>query len=218
MADNDISLNSGLFASVVRVSRRLRADDMIHEAMIPAEYFDPRKCDPEDIAELCVRRREVDLAVQARSLADPPPPETAIYLIGPKEGGTCKIGVAKNPAKRLTMVQIGCWQELIIHGLFWFIDGSAFGVEALAHRIASKMGKRLQGEWVDMDPAGAAYVVASVVHSTKVKVADSGMWLRQRQELMRTKGLIAETLAVEPCETGYRMSSMDVEPRRARKR
>jgi hypothetical protein len=208
---DSISPNSSLFASTVVVERSIRVDGLAHDARVHAEYFDPKKCEPEDIAESCVRLGEIAAAAKARHLCSPPAPEITIYLAGPKAGGPTKIGVAQNPIRRLEMLQVGCWTELMFYGLFWFIEGSAFGVEALAHRIASKMGKRMYGEWVDMDPGGAAYVVASVIHSMQqVKVADSSMWLRQRQELMRLRGRMAEPIEDGGPSNGLRTSNMDM--------
>jgi hypothetical protein len=182
---DSISPNSAQFASLVPVTRKIDFGGLDQEATVNAEYFDRKKCSPEDIAELCCREGDIIKASSARLMCDPPAPESAIYLIGPRDRSVCKIGVAMNPAKRLAELQVGCWEELHTYALFWFIEGRAYGVEKLSHRIADKMGKRLRGEWVDMDPGGAAYIVGSVIHSTmRVKVADSMMWLRQRMALM----------------------------------
>lgn len=211
MANTDcISPNSSKFATAMPVKRRIELAGLDHEATVNAEFFDPAKCTAEDIAELCCNQAENEAAANARLLADPIPPESVIYIIGPANGEACKIGVAMNPAKRLAELQIGCWKELKIFALFWFIEGSVYGAEKLAHRIADRMGKRLQGEWVDMDPGGAAYVVGSVIHSLRrVKVADSAMWLRQRQALMRLRCTAISTAEDNSIPTGFQQTRMD---------
>jgi hypothetical protein len=67
------------------------------------------------------------------------------------------------------------------------------------------MDIRHRGEWVAANPASAAYIVASVAHSANTKVADSGMWLRQRLNL---RDAVAATRAnADAANDGPRVSS-----------
>jgi hypothetical protein len=212
MATKLISPKTKSFARELIVTRSVVVRRVAHEVQVKAEFIDRLACDPEDIAETCMDPTGVRMAIEARALAEsekPAPPETAIYIVSP-EGypNICKIGVA---AKRLPMLQCGCWAELSVKGLFWVVEGSAFGVEKLSHRIADKMGKRLKGEWVEMDAAGAGYVVASVIHSVeRVKVCDSWMWLRHRAEVMRERALLQRSVEESDGPTlGYRRANLE---------
>jgi hypothetical protein len=80
---------------------------------------------------------------------------TFIYVISPKSGVACKIGLAKYPRKRLGDLQVGCWEKLEFAGCIGFVEDNLMPVEKLAHKLAEKVGRRLSGEWFDITPTKA---------------------------------------------------------------
>lgn len=172
---------------------------------VETEYLDKKKADVEAFAEACTVPGDIRLSLDVAERAGDEKGalcDTAIYLIGPRNAKVTKIGIASNPGARLRGLQVANHEELFIHGLFWIMEGSAQGIEQLSLRVAAKMGKRIRGEWVSLAPEGAAYIVASVIHSANVKAASSAMWIRNRQALrvakVREVGRVGDELSCIP--------------------
>ena len=70
-----------------------------------------------------------------------------VYLIQSRETGLYKIGVAKNPKKRLTQLQTGNGGELRLIDQYQS-DEYAFKIERTLHRHNSH--ERKEGEWFDL--------------------------------------------------------------------
>ena len=66
-----------------------------------------------------------------------------IYLIKNSEDDTYKIGVAKNPRKRLNQLQTGNSSELLL--IDTYETDNAYQIEKILHRRYSYLRK--QGEW-----------------------------------------------------------------------
>lgn len=71
-----------------------------------------------------------------------------IYFIGPVDGSPLKIGISLNPFSRLIELQIGNWEELVLHGVIWADFEDAEKIEKTSHKIADKSGILARGEWV----------------------------------------------------------------------
>lgn len=75
---------------------------------------------------------------------------TYVYLIGP-EGGPYKVGIADDLKKRLTTLQVGCWEDLIVHHTVSVPSTLARHIEKVMHYIYKPM--HMRGEWYDVDLA-----------------------------------------------------------------
>lgn len=179
MANLDlISANKCPMARIGEFRRKINGE----ARTVMLEYADPTRADAEKFAENLTKYECVDRAslLCARAFdMKTPPHESAVYVITNEDKTMSKIGVAKHPLRRLSGLQSGNWQRLYIAGLCWVLDGAVYGVENLALRVAKRMEKRLKGEWMEAPPQDAAFILASTALSIpSVKVADSGMWLR----------------------------------------
>lgn len=111
--------------------------------------------------------------------------DCAVYVMCPTSSTASKIGVARNPLARLKVLQTGCHEQLHIRHLFWLPEKQAYGLEGLSLRVIGKMGLRLVGEWVDMDPADLACLIATVVCSNEsMQLADSEMFVNNLKGLL----------------------------------
>lgn len=178
-------------ASASRVERPYRSLGHGKETMpVLAEHFDLDKAKAEDMAALCM---DSDLAIKAAEIcaaahktgADSPPTEKAVYIIDAPDKGAAKIGIAKRPLARLATLQSSCFTTLELRGLFWCVDGQSEKLEFQALRAARQAGLGLRGEWFEASPELLGLVVATVAATLKLKVADSAMWLRQREAIRR---------------------------------
>lgn len=167
-----------------------------HQPHIPDnQYFSPRRCEPFSAADLCQNTQANNLAMTlAKSVGKTKGVyrESAVYILHHPGSGHCKIGVAHDPRLRLEGFQIAHWAPIAFTALFWVMDGSATGLEMLAHRVASKIMKKGRGEWVTMEPDEAANLVATVALSSPVKIADSAMWMRNRERVRIARSEWAE--------------------------
>jgi hypothetical protein len=75
------------------------------------------------------------------------PVNQSIYIIGPKNG-PYKVGIAKDAYTRIGNLQIGCWEELIVHHVSNYV-GDARLVEDLIHKTL--WNKHIRGEWFNHD-------------------------------------------------------------------
>jgi hypothetical protein len=88
-----------------------------------------------------------------------------VYVIAPTAGYPVKIGVAEKPTKRLSGVQTGCWEELIIHGLYKANNrGDAYRLEKLSHKRLDD--RRLIGEWFNIFADDAVTLLDELSHET----------------------------------------------------
>jgi hypothetical protein len=159
------------------------------EMPVLAECFDTEKAKPEDIARLCM---DAKMAAKAAAVAElshginaaSKPRDVAVYVIASSD--TAKVGYAKRPKKRLDSIQVGCWAPLEIVGLFWCINGAdAKDLEYYTHAQAKALGLGIRGEWFDASTDLLGLIIATVAHTKNIKVADSAMWLRQREAVRR---------------------------------
>jgi hypothetical protein len=173
-------------SSSVLVPRRVGYMGGQFEVDIQADYFDPSKCEPEDIARECSRASHNSLAAKICSGSEMPPDEGLVYVIAERDGDHCKIGVATDPIKRLRGIQTGNPRPLAIFSLFWMVASDPYRLELTSHNVARELGVMACGEWVKCPAAEAAMIVAAVAHSDEfVKVASSALWMKQRSRLDR---------------------------------
>ncbi len=122
--------------------------------------------------------------------------EQSVYVIGTSDRNVSKIGLAGSPGSRFKELQGANWADLHIAGLLWAY-GSARLIEHRALKTATEMGKRLNGEWVALSPDEATLLVAEAACSFRSTIADSGMWVRNRNRVAEArnayKKLMAET-------------------------
>lgn len=83
------------------------------------------------------------------------PPEPAQVYVISAPGHPVKIGIAKDPERRLTELQTGSPHRLMIHFTASVSNGRS--VERACHMTLS--AKRLEGEWFDITPDDAIEVV-----------------------------------------------------------
>lgn len=179
-------------ASGVEVWRPYNCAQVRLEMPVEAEYIDFAKAQVEDAAALCMdaetaKQASALCAMASRAGAGPPPSENAVYVVAPKSREACKIGMAKNPAARLSGIQTGSWQEMELCGIFWCIYGNAEILERAAINAAKAAGFHLKGEWFDASPEFLAIVIAASAKGLDTKVADSNMWMRQREAIRRQR-------------------------------
>jgi hypothetical protein len=180
-------------ASTVEVKRTVRGlRNGEREITIEAEYLDPAKATPEQIAGICSSEKTIGLACKLMPYDGMVPGGGGgcVYIVHAKDDpGYCKVGIAENPVNRLVGLQIGNRHTLSIASLFWIVRGNRHWLETLTHRVAKATNKHLHGEWLTVPPQEAALIVGEVAHRTdEVRVADSALWLRQR-EAMRLASL-----------------------------
>lgn len=77
----------------------------------------------------------------------------SVYVIGEHNSSRCKIGIARNPIKRLATLQTGNPEALFIHRVFWVeSEQYAKNIESDAHISAELEHRRLEGEWFECSP------------------------------------------------------------------
>lgn len=104
-----------------------------------------------------------------------PPKATYVYFIQVGDDGPVKIGVASDPDRRRTMLQIGCPWPLRILCEINCHDAAAYEAQ-LHERFADH---RIRGEWFEPGPT-----VAYVENLWAEEFASLGLaeWCRQEQE------------------------------------
>lgn len=109
-----------------------------------------------------------------------------IYFVGPTEDGPIKIGITTNLSRRISAIQNGCWEPLMVFGVRvavptgerWrrndrarsFLDG-ALAAERLSHDKLEEFELRLIGEWFDVSAADAIRTVEKCGRSGDLMVA-----------------------------------------------
>jgi hypothetical protein len=79
-------------------------------------------------------------------------PRTAIYLIGDDPKGPTKIGISRDPIKRLSQMQVGYPKRLFLYGIYWVRSRQI--AEAIEKWLLETwcQNHRLEGEWVSKSP------------------------------------------------------------------
>jgi hypothetical protein len=153
--------------------------------LIDVEHFDLDKAEPEDMARQCANADDMWKSMVVRKAIPDAVyiqiKEAAIYVIGTADRKMSKVGVAVNPAMRIKALQCGCPVDLKIHALFWIVEGEPVTYEKTIHKVAAEMGYNVKREWIETSPSEAALLVATLLHKLDAKVADSAMWVRQRE-------------------------------------
>lgn len=105
--------------------------------------------------------------------------EQYVYVIQAVESGRIKIGIAKNPTKRLAMLQVGSPERLELMG-------SAVGGRSLEIRLHAELHRdRLHGEW---------FAVTEHVHRVVGDLLDWNKKTPQQLESARKAAELRETL------------------------
>lgn len=176
-------------ATSIEAPRKYNLGGVRQSFQVEAEYIDLDRAAPEEIADLCM---DSDAAKKASAVclyahkhgADCKPPEEAVYIIAPPSRDACKVGIAKNPAKRLASLQTSHWEDLELCGLFWCLhEGNALALEQASHKAAKSINLHARGEWFRTSPEMMALVVATAAKGLRTRVADSMMWMRQREAI-----------------------------------
>lgn len=98
---------------------------------------------------------------------------SAYEIVGP-----VKVGVSSNPVSRLQSLQTGSPSRLVIVARYTFWKRShALAVEKCFHDTCAVY--RLEGEWFDIEPAGAVSLMEGNIYSFAKNVLqpdDSGDW------------------------------------------
>lgn len=81
-----------------------------------------------------------------------------LYVIAPSEDGPCKIGIARDPDKRLRELQTGNPHKLGVYLISKCSNAQDFEYRAHRH-LASK---RMQGEWFDITVVEAAKTLCTL--------------------------------------------------------
>jgi hypothetical protein len=74
-----------------------------------------------------------------------------VYAFGPQSGRPLKIGWTSQPSGRFTDLSTSHWTDMKIHDVVWTPGPPlAKRLEKEIHRILTKAGKHLKGEWFDV--------------------------------------------------------------------
>ncbi len=184
-ASPHISNQLSNLAAILPILRPVRSGVKDVWIDIGLEVFDPHSFSPFMVALSMAARDDIKIACAlAGSLTREmgAKAEQAVYVMGTTDPNVSKIGIAGDPAKRLKNLQTANWSGLKISGLLWSYY-SARQIEQRALKSAAKSGKRLNGEWVAMSPDEAMLLIAECAEQLSSKVADSGMWVRNRNRI-----------------------------------
>lgn len=83
-----------------------------------------------------------------------------VYLISQLSNWPVKIGMSDCASRRLDQLQTSHWNELTVSA-YWICETRAHAkaIEARAHAMLEKEGRRLLGEWFDLDVRKASSIV-----------------------------------------------------------
>lgn len=155
---------------------------------VPVEHFDLAKVDPQRMAVMCGDPSGLRAAVHVRNKIPNDlflgTKEAAIYIV--KSQDCTKVGLSNNPLRRIKAMQTANPRGLSLAALFWIVDGEPRTFEKAAHDRAKRDGIRLIGEWLGCDAPTAALLTAETLFEKGAKVADSNMWVRQREAIWRS--------------------------------
>lgn len=175
-------------ASIISLEKPTNVHDMLGLKYIEAdaEFFDWDDCSPLEVAFGCM---DTDAIAKASKLcqeshshgATCPPTEDCVYLIGNESGTACKIGKAKSPGKRLDTLQVGSWEPLQIHALFWSMETKAQAIEHASLWAAREAGLAIRGEWFKASPEELAMIIVEECRRVRTRISSSHMFIRHRQ-------------------------------------
>lgn len=155
---------------------------------IRVEHFDLAKVDAQTMARMCGDPEGLRKAMMVRRKIPNEimilTKEAAIYIA--KSQDFTKVGISNNPLRRLKALQTANPRGLTLAALFWIVDGEPTTFEKAVHARAKRDGIKMIGEWLDCDPPTAARLTAETLIGMAAKVADSAMWVRQREALWRS--------------------------------
>lgn len=100
-----------------------------------------------------------------------------VYVVATESRGASKIGYTADPLRRMANLQNSNYEKLEYSHLFWIPEKVALGVEKFALRLAKKMDKLIHGEWVDMSPDEAAFLVGTVIAESGAACSNSAMFI-----------------------------------------
>lgn len=92
-----------------------------------------------------------------------------VYVIGFNEPGIVKIGSATSIGCRLTSLQSGNPFELIVRAAVSVYDIEPISVEMKAHKLAAKVGRKIRGEWFDIDEDDALRCIIEAAKSKRTR-------------------------------------------------
>lgn len=138
------------------------------------------------IVERCADERTIAKAMAIRDVANDRFLDSAIYVAAVGGATVAKVGVSTSPTARLSALQNASPHKMRFTHLFWMPHKASFGIEGIVLRVAAKLGKRLQGEWLDFSADDAATIVASVLTSSTVSFSDSAMFCQNVRNAYRT--------------------------------
>jgi hypothetical protein len=74
-----------------------------------------------------------------------------VYAIGPEKGRPLKVGATGSPQARFSQIQTDNWREMLVHEIVWTLGPPlANRLQAEIHRILTKAGRHIRGEWFDV--------------------------------------------------------------------
>lgn len=161
--------------------------------------LDLRKATARIVSVAAFHKRNIDMATMVMQNRDNNS-YSLIYFVGPEEGFPIKIGVSDKPWTRLSGLQTGNWQKLVMHGALW-TNGVSSIVEKAAHRIARKAGILERGEWVWSGIETAIDMVLEAAVATEQKLLTPAMVIHNQGMAMlaRDKAAMAQDEAfLEP--------------------
>ena len=95
-------------------------------------------------------------------------PLTAVYLVGGRDLGAFKVGVADNVSKRVASLQTASPNKIRIYGAIYTSRDLAFRLEKIVHAKLHEFGLHLSGEWFDADPEDIYEVIVKLATSSGV--------------------------------------------------
>lgn len=106
-------------------------------------------------------------------LGEPENGMCGVYVIRPKHGDFCKVGIASFPETRLASLQTAHWDDLTIHAVVWVWDNRARDLEAASHAIAREAGHEVKREWVRLSPADTLGLVLTCAAALNLEACGS---------------------------------------------
>lgn len=110
---------------------------------------------------------------QKLKLWDKKPPDVAVYVIGTDGEDINKIGVSSNPFGRCEQIGIDVVGAQVKAMIWVYGRQDAYRLEAMAHRIATRGGAHIKGEWFLLNVETACSVLIEAARSIAADVADS---------------------------------------------
>lgn len=126
------------------------------------------------------------LAKQCAWKAIGPPEEGlgCVYIIKPKVGDFCKVGISDSPDLRLATLQTAHWDDLSIYAGVWVWDNRARDLEYSCHVIAKEAGYEVKREWIRLSPADTLGLVIKNAAALNLEAAGShGIWAARNEQI-----------------------------------